>query len=82
MDGYHANNGIFRDNKWIAECARQRQRLTFSGVNAHHKNDISERIVRSLSEISRAMIIHEKKDGRVKYLQIYGHMLSRWQNKP
>ena len=31
------------------------------GLNAHHKNGISEIIVSSLSELSRAMMIHSKK---------------------
>ena len=35
---YHADNGIFRANKWVEECIKHQQGLTFAGVNAHHEN--------------------------------------------
>ena len=61
VEEHHAGNGIFRENKWVAECARQGQRIMFIGVNAHHTNCKSERMVRSLSELSRLMMINAKK---------------------
>ena len=30
---YHANNGIFRVNKWVDECRENQHTLTFAGVN-------------------------------------------------
>ena len=43
---YHADNGIFRVNKWVADCVRKGQPLTFAGVNAYHKNGLAERRIR------------------------------------
>ncbi len=40
---YHANNGRFADNMFMAACEQQRQQLTFCGVNAHFQNGIAER---------------------------------------
>ena len=42
VQAYHANNGIFKVKKWIEECQRQKQNLTFAGVNVHHQNGIAE----------------------------------------
>ena len=58
---YHADNGIFRANKWVKECRENGQPLTFAGVNAHHQNGIAERRIRSLQEMTRAMLIHANK---------------------
>ena len=59
MTAYHADNGIFRANKWVDECRRHQQTLTFAGVNAHHSNGLAERRIRSLQDLTRAMLIHQ-----------------------
>ena len=43
VQGYHADNGIFRANAWINHCTSRDQTVTFAGVNAHHQNGIAER---------------------------------------
>jgi len=58
---YHADNGIFRSNKWINECHRCEQGLSFAGVNAHHSNGHAERRIRSLQDLARAMLIHHNR---------------------
>ena len=58
IKGYHADNGIFRANKWVEHCLSQHQRLSFAGVNAHHQNGIAERRIRELQELARTMMIH------------------------
>ena len=55
---YHADNGIFRANKWVADCVRKGQPLTFAGVNAHHQNGLAERRIREIQELARTMLIH------------------------
>ena len=59
VTAYHADNGIFRANKWVDECRRHQQTLTFAGVNAHHSNGLAERRIRSLQDLTRAMLIHQ-----------------------
>jgi hypothetical protein len=61
IQAYHADNGIFKANKWVLACRAQGQRLTFAGVNAHHQNGLAERRIRSLQELARAMLIHATK---------------------
>ena len=58
---YHADNGVFRANKWIDDCRKSEQGLTFAGVNAHHSNGLAERRIRSLQDLARAMLIHQNK---------------------
>ena len=58
ISGYHADNGVFRANKWIESCRRQKQSLSFAGVNAHHQNGIAERRIKEIQELSRSMMIH------------------------
>ena len=58
---YHADNGIFKAKKWVNECMRMGQGLTFAGVNAHHSNGHAERRIRSLQDLTRAMLIHHNR---------------------
>lgn len=44
----HADNGIFKANKWVEECHKHQQGLTFAIVNDHHKNGICEQHIRLL----------------------------------
>ena len=39
---YHAGNGHFADNAFIADCKAQRQGLSYCGVNARFQNGIAE----------------------------------------
>ena len=61
MLGYHADNGIFRENKWVLDCKSKNQNLTIVGVNAHHQNGIAERSIREIKDTARTMLIHANK---------------------
>lgn len=61
VQNYHADNGIFRANKWVAACQSKGQGLTFAGVNAHHQNGIAERRIGELQGLARTMLIHANK---------------------
>ena len=58
---YHADNGVFRANKWVDDCRKLEQGLTFAGVNAHHSNGLAERRIRSLQDLTRSMLIHQSR---------------------
>ena len=40
---YHADNGIFADNKWRRATADDQQTLSFCGVNTHWHNGVAKR---------------------------------------
>lgn len=40
---YHADNGRFADNLWLADIAQRGQTLSFCGVNAHFQNGVAEK---------------------------------------
>ena len=57
---YHADNGIFRANDWIKyfQSEPNPQGMSFSGVDDHHTNGISERRIRYIQDSGRTMLIH------------------------
>jgi hypothetical protein len=61
IQGYHADNGIFKAYKWVTACRNKGQALSFAGVNAHHQNGIAEQKIRSLQELARNMFVHANK---------------------
>ena len=58
IKAYQSDNGIFRANKWVEECMKHQQGLTFAGFNAHHENGICERRIRLLQDLTRTQLIH------------------------
>jgi hypothetical protein len=57
---YHCNNGHFSDNAFKQACHKQRQQLTFCGMNAHFQNGIAKRSIRDLSERARKQLLHAR----------------------
>ena len=55
---YHADNGRFADNAFIADCKAQREGLSYCGVNAHFQKGIAERRIRDLQEQTRTSMIY------------------------
>jgi hypothetical protein len=58
---YHADNGIFADNKWRDAVRNSNQTLSFCGVNAHFQNGVAERHIHELQEHARSMLLHAHK---------------------
>ena len=58
IDSYLADNGVFQANKFVAEIRERNQKINYCGVNAHHKNAVAERSIRSISECARALLLH------------------------
>ena len=55
---YHADNGRFADNAFIADCKAQHQGLSFCGVTAHFQNGVAERRTRDLQELARTSLLY------------------------
>lgn len=57
---YHADNGRFADKEFLASIVRERQTISFCGVNAHFQNGRAEKKIRDLQDNSRTSIIHAR----------------------
>jgi hypothetical protein len=55
---YHCNNGQFSDKAFKQACHKQRQQLTFCGINTHFQNGIAKRAICNLSESARKQLLH------------------------
>ena len=58
IDLYKADNGIFKANAFVNHIREHNQKLSYCGVNAHHKNGVAERAIRTVSECARALMLH------------------------
>ncbi|KAL7466425.1 hypothetical protein ACHAXS_006718, partial [Conticribra weissflogii] len=61
VEHYHADNGIFADSAFMTKVKKSMQRISFCGVNAHHQNGITERMIKSLMLISRTLLLHAQR---------------------
>lgn len=57
---YHADNGWFADNAFMADVAKKGQTISFWGVNAHFQNGKAERRIRMLQDLARCQLLHAK----------------------
>ena len=55
---YHADNGIFASDAFKLDCTYHSQKLSFSGVGAHHQNGVAKRNIKTISHWARANMIH------------------------
>ncbi|KAL7464776.1 hypothetical protein ACHAXS_005110 [Conticribra weissflogii] len=58
---YHADNGIFTDKLFSDDVKQSMQRLTLCAVGAHHQNGVVERAIKSLTLISRTLLLHAQR---------------------
>ena len=56
--GYRADNGIYRSKEFLEDLKKQEQTIDFSGVGAHHHNGVAERTIRTISDCTRAILLH------------------------
>ncbi len=55
---FHSDNGVFASAAFRTDCETKSQRLTFSGVGAHHQNGVAERNIKTISQWARANMLH------------------------
>ncbi len=55
---FHSDNGVFASTAFWADCESHSQKLSFSGVGAHHQNGIAERNIKTISQWARASMLH------------------------
>eukprot|EP00956_Cyclotella_meneghiniana_P015820 scaffold24563_cov43-Cyclotella_meneghiniana.AAC.8 len=58
---YHADNGRYPDQGFLASINSNDQTITFCGVGAHHQNGIVERGIRLITETARTLLLHAQR---------------------
>ncbi|KAL7461329.1 hypothetical protein ACHAXS_003146 [Conticribra weissflogii] len=58
---YHADNGRYADNGFLASINSNDQTITFCGVGAHHQNGVIERRIWVLTETARTLLLHAQR---------------------
>ena len=58
IENYLADNGIFKAKAFVGHLREHNQKIQYCGVNAHHKNAVAERSIRTVSECARALLLH------------------------
>eukprot|EP00956_Cyclotella_meneghiniana_P016664 scaffold26464_cov80-Cyclotella_meneghiniana.AAC.2 len=58
VKAYHSDNGIFASTEFQEHCNSLGQKLSYSGVGAHHQNGVAERSIGTVCRLARANIIH------------------------
>ena len=75
VEKYLSENGLFKVSTLVQHMRDHNQRVQYFGVNTHHKNSVTERIIRTVSEIARTMMLHTHFDGKMVLEETYG----QWQ---
>ena len=58
VDTYLTDSGAFKANTFVRHIREREQRIQYCGANAHHKNGVAERAVRSVSNMARTLLLH------------------------
>ncbi len=58
VQAYRTDNGIFTKLAFMHEIETNHQRLTVSGVGAHHQNGVAERGIRTIVTKARSQLLH------------------------
>jgi hypothetical protein len=58
VKGYRTDNGIFTKLDFLKEIEENLQRISVSGVGAHHQNGVAERGIRTIVTKARSQLLH------------------------
>ena len=53
-----ADNEAFKAKDFVNHTRNKNQRIQYCGVNAHQQNSITKHNIRTVSDMSRAMMLH------------------------
>ena len=55
---YHADNGIFNSQEFMASVESSHQSISFCGVGAYHQSGVAEHRIREVTELVRTQLLH------------------------
>ena len=64
IKNYHTDNGVFTARELISHVHESDQRITFSGIGAHHQNGVTERSTGTVTRKARTQLLHAQKQNK------------------
>ena len=58
IEHFVTNNSIFRSQEFLQDLDLQEQTIHFSVVRAKHQNEVAEIAIKTVSTLTRTMVIH------------------------
>jgi hypothetical protein len=58
VQDYLTDSGTFKVKNCVAHINETQKMMHFCGTNAHHQNGVAERAIQTISNMTRAMILH------------------------
>ena len=55
---YRGDNGVYRSSAFKKNIQKRQQNITFFGVGLHGKNGVAERIIQTMVNSARTMMLH------------------------
>jgi hypothetical protein len=59
VQDYLTDSGVFKANKFVYHINEKHQKIKYCGMNEHHENVVAERTIQTISNLARAMILHD-----------------------
>ena len=57
IESYHGDNGVYHAKDFVDLLSFNKQRINYC-VGAHHQNGIAERVIQTISNSARTMLLH------------------------
>jgi hypothetical protein len=58
VQDYLACSGAFKSNSIVKEINETHQLINFCGTNSHHQNRVAERVIHTISNMARSVILN------------------------
>ena len=87
IKSFLSDNGIYKSEEFRSDLTRKNQDIRFSGVGAHHQNGVSERHIKTISYLTRAILIHSalcwpQENDLELWAFAFSHAIYIWNNLP
>jgi hypothetical protein len=58
VQDYLTDSGAFKEKSFVNHIHETHQLMRFCGINSHHQNGVYKRVIQTISNMARSMILH------------------------